>query len=129
STGSFGPVLERWFAIDLSRSLLKSGDLRGAKILLRALMIRGGEPREARKALVELSREEGRRDMAGRWGILIPGLTTREEQRAFAGAVRARGGTASNLRELAMMYKDQTLTPEALQVLKFASGATGPSTK
>ncbi|MFE5410913.1 hypothetical protein [Microbacterium sp. NPDC056569] len=35
----------------------------------------------------------GRRDMAGRWGTAISGLASLDEQQAFAGVVRAHGGT------------------------------------
>lgn len=123
SQDSFQPIVSRLFPTELAWSLADQGDERGAAILLKALLTTGSDPQQARRALVRLSRDHGRADMAGRWGIAISGLTTPDEQRAFAGAVRARGGTESALRELTLMRYDETLAPEAARVLKLARKA------
>lgn len=120
---SFRPLVSQLFPTDLAWSLADQGDVRGASILLKAILKTGSEPQQARRALVQLSRDMGRSDMAGRWGIAVTGLTTPDEQRAFAGAVRARGGTASALRELSLMRYDEKLTAEATLVLALVRNA------
>lgn len=114
---SFEPVTSRLFPTELAWSLADEGDDRAATILLKALIKTGDEPQQARQALVQMSRDRGRIDMAGRWGIAVSGLTTRDEQRAFAPAVQAKGGTETALRQLSMTRFDDSLTPEAHQVL------------
>jgi hypothetical protein len=118
---TFQPVTSPLFPTELAWSLVDQGDERAATILLRALLTTAGEPQQARRALVQMSRDRGRSDMAGRWGIAISGLTTRDEQRAFAGAVREEGGTEASLRKLSLMRFDEPLTAEARRVLKWAS--------
>lgn len=120
---SFQPLVSRLFPTELAWSLADAGDDRGATILLKALLTTGRDPQQARRALVQLSRDRGRADMAGRYGIAITGLTTPDEQRAFAGAVRARGCTESALRGLALMRHDESLTPEGARVLRLARNA------
>lgn len=125
--GSFQPVVSRLFATELAWSLADEGDARGATILLRALLTTGNDPQQARRALVQLSRDHRQTDMAGRWGIAISGLTTLGEQEAFAGAVRTHGGSEAALRELALVRYDETLAPEATRVLELARNASRSS--
>lgn len=122
---SFQPVTSRLFPTELAWSLVDQGDDRAATILLKALLTTGGEPQQTRRALVQMSRDRRRIDMAGRWGIVVGGLTTPDEQRAFAAAVQEKGATETALRELSLVRFDESLTPEAHQVLKWASKSVG----
>lgn len=115
-----GPELSRLFPTELAWRLIDTGDERGAVILLKGVLTKGNEPRQARRALAQLSRDRGRTDQAGRWGVAIEGLTSAAEQAAFAPLVRSKGATDAALRRLSLTGLDEPLTADARHVLELA---------
>lgn len=70
-------------ALDRARADASAGDYRAARRRLQSYLVNRPDSLDARLMLVELYRQEGHLDEAGRWGYLIGGAATEAERRAF----------------------------------------------
>lgn len=117
------PTPDPLFGTTLAWRLWDSGQHRESQILLRSMIRFSTDEAAARRALVAMSRETRRPDQAGRWGCMVPGLTTPTERAAYARHLRGRQH-GQGFGELSMASAGR-LPADALDVLRRA-GITPP---
>lgn len=112
------PTSDPLFGTTLAWRLWDSGQHRESQILLRSMIRFGTDEAAARRALVAMCREVRRPDQAGRWGCMVPGLTTPAERGAYARHLRGEQ-RRQGLGELSMASPGR-LPADALDVLRRA---------
>jgi len=112
-------------AISNAQSFFAEGRTREALNSLKTRLVAHPEELDVRRELAEMYRTLGHADQAGRWGMVLPGWTSKREVAAFGRAYGIPGVSRERVRELLALPPEVDL-PDDVERLYHARTFTQP---